>query len=213
MFFFGKGAKVEGKGKLETILLDRLIAHPGNPNRMSAGAFGKLKSHIERTGRYEPLVVRPHSGQEGCFEIINGHHRAGALRQLGRDRADCVVWDVDNDEALVLLATLNRLGGRDDVHRKSELIQQLAGRYDTKRLASMLPDTSRTIERLKDLQKRQPYKPTDEVLLHSLVFFLTGDQKRTVEEAIAKATDDESAGTRSQKCNRAIVKIAKAFLA
>ena len=40
---------------------------------------------------------------------------AEALRRLGRASARCEVWAVDDDEAMLLLATLNRLQGRDDV--------------------------------------------------------------------------------------------------
>ena len=81
---------------IHSIALDKLVGHPGNPNIMSSDKFGKLVRNIERTGRYEPLVVRPHPAKAGFFEIINGHHRSKALAKLGRERADCVVWDVDD---------------------------------------------------------------------------------------------------------------------
>ena len=44
---------------LRWLLLDALDSHPENANRMSADRLEKLKGHIERTGRYEPLIVRP----------------------------------------------------------------------------------------------------------------------------------------------------------
>ena len=44
---------------LQWIPLGVLEPHPENSNRMPAHLMEKLKAHIERTGLYEPLVVRP----------------------------------------------------------------------------------------------------------------------------------------------------------
>ncbi|UCD52735.1 MAG: ParB-like nuclease domain-containing protein [Phycisphaerales bacterium] len=79
------------KSRIRHIPLDKLIPHPDNPNRMSRANFGKLMRHIKRTGCYEPLVVRRHPQQPGCFQIINGHHRCAALKNLGRATAQVVV--------------------------------------------------------------------------------------------------------------------------
>ncbi len=48
---------------IQSIAIDRLIPHPDNPNRMSKANFDKLVRNIERSGRYEPLVVRPLPGK------------------------------------------------------------------------------------------------------------------------------------------------------
>ena len=47
---------------LQWIPLDRLVPHPENSNRMPPRLLEKLKGHIQRTGLYEPLVVRPLGG-------------------------------------------------------------------------------------------------------------------------------------------------------
>ena len=44
---------------LQWIPLTALEPHPENSNRMPPHLLEKLKGHIQRTGRYEPLVVRP----------------------------------------------------------------------------------------------------------------------------------------------------------
>ena len=153
---------------VRTIPLEKLIAHPDNPNRMSKVNFGKLVSNIERSGRYEPLIVRPWpnksktvtaakagvqkdddamdsrlrgndikktspstipppsprlrraGGTGDYFQIINGCHRCRALAKLGKKKAECVVWDVDDEQTDILLATLNRLGGKDELEAKVE---------------------------------------------------------------------------------------------
>ena len=48
--------------------LHRLRAHPANPNRISNAAFNKLVRHIERTGQYEPLVVRIHPKLKNAWQ-------------------------------------------------------------------------------------------------------------------------------------------------
>ncbi|MDI6450139.1 ParB/RepB/Spo0J family partition protein [Anaerobaca lacustris] len=97
--------------KIRKIELSRLWPHPDHANRMSRAAFGKLMRHIKRTGYYEPLVVRPHPHKRGSFQILHGHHRCEALRRLGHETAQAVVWNVDDEQADILLATLNRLAG------------------------------------------------------------------------------------------------------
>ena len=139
-------------GKTESIAISKLIAHPDNPNVMSRAVFGKLVRNIERTGLYEPIVVRPHPKEKGRFQIINGHHRVKALEKLGRKVADCVVWDVDDGQTDVLLATLNRLTGCDELSGKIELLRKLKERFSSAELAKILPNTRRQIEQLTNLK-------------------------------------------------------------
>ncbi len=200
------------KKQIVSICLDRLVCHRGNPNVMSEASFGKLVGHLRRTGNYEPLVVRRHKKRRGYFEIINGHHRAKALGKVGVKEADCVVWDVDDDEVLVLLATLNRLSGHDKLEEKSKLIKSLSRRFSVKELVKRLPESAKSIERLRDLYKTLE-KPgfEGEVFLRPVVFFLNGEQKRVVDEALASAIG-ANVGTRAQKTARAIVEIAETYI-
>ena len=201
--------------QIESVSIDKLIAHPANANRMSSSAFGKLTAHIERTGNYEPVIVRPHPKRAGCFEIINGHHRTGALKKLGRKTCDCIVWDVDDSETMILLATLNRLAGHDVLDKKAELIKSLTERFSTKELAKKLPDTKPAIERLSRLAGiHKPAGPVTfghKAFLNPLVFFLTDEQKQAVDKAIAAEPADEKE-TAAQSRARAITNIAKLYL-
>jgi len=58
---------------IQSIPLSKLVDHPDNPNHMSSSTFAKLVRNIERTGRYEPIVVRPLDRRKKSFQIINGH--------------------------------------------------------------------------------------------------------------------------------------------
>ncbi|MFQ5874957.1 MAG: hypothetical protein ACE5JL_14340, partial [Dehalococcoidia bacterium] len=62
----------KGQMTLQDIPVDLLVAHPENSNFMGVERLKKLRRHIERTSRYEPLTVRPHPHEEGKFQVING---------------------------------------------------------------------------------------------------------------------------------------------
>src|SRR4030095_9435112 len=121
--------------------LDDLRAHPLNSNVMSEDLREKLKAHIRRTGRYPFLVVRPHPEEPGKYQVLDGHHRVEILRSLGHTNAGCDVWEVNDREAKLLLATLNRLQGQDIPIRRAELLHELLGEMSLNDLAGLLPES------------------------------------------------------------------------
>ena len=186
----------------------RLLGHRCNSNLMGKAKFGKLKGHIERTGNYEPIVVREHPERAGCYEIINGHNRVAVLKELGLGEAECVVWDVDDEEVLVLLATLNRLGGRDDVYRRGRLVRRLCRGFGVKDLVRLLPESARAIERLRGLRRsRVKVKEKIKAFLNPVVFFVDDAEKGVLEGAICEAMKKDWKGTSAEKRRRAIVRI------
>ncbi len=141
----------------DCVAIDRLAPHPSNSNVMPRRLRLRLKRHIERTGRYPPIIVRAmddEAGEAGGYQIIDGHHRVQVLRELGYGEVDCVVWALDDDEALLLLATLNRLEGRDDPFKRAALIGSLSQARDMKELADLLPERGAELSGL--LALRQP---------------------------------------------------------
>lgn len=199
------------------IPIDRLLAHPENPNKMAKATFQKLKNHIKQTHRYEPLIVRSHPDIENCFELINGHHRADALRQIGETFADCVIWDVDDDQTRILLATLNRLGGKDELAAKVSLLKNLSEKFSSRELAKLLPDTKTTIEKLKDITKPLDFAAENpKLFLNSLIFFLNDQQLKIVETALEKAIQKPltlcRGSSKSQKMANAITIISENYL-
>lgn len=141
----------KGQLTLQDIPVDLLVAHPENSNFMAAETLKKLRRHIERTGRYEPLTVRPHTWEEGKFQVINGHNRLRVLRALNYQTAHCVVWNLDDDQTRLYLATLNRLSGNDVPERRAALLENLLATFDVGELSSLLPDDRKQIEELKRL--------------------------------------------------------------
>jgi len=186
---------------IQSIALDKLDFHPDNPNRQSKVNFGKLVRNIERTGRYEPLIVRPCPGKADYFQIINGYHRCQALAKLGYKTADCIVWDIDDEETDILLATLNRLGGSDELAKKLKLLERLSKRTEANILARILPQTRSQIERLNsmlnarysmlDACKSEVENRKSKAFANSLVFFVNDKQQEQIEKAMSLV---ESAG-------------------
>jgi ParB-like chromosome segregation protein Spo0J len=193
--------------QIRSIALNKLIAHPDNPNKMSKDKFTKLLRNIKRTGYYEPLIIRPcpkkncnscenrnpDDGRIKCFQIINGHHRWLALKELGYKTADAVVWDIDDKETDLMLATLNRLTGSDILDKKLALLKRLnhtsfGGR--TTELAKFLPQTANQIKRLAKFNIsdcRKVIENRTSQPLNPLVFFLNEKQQTIVKQALSAA--------------------------
>jgi len=197
---------------IQSIPLDRLVAHPDNPNRQSRANFTKLVRNIERTGRYEPLVVRPCPDKADCFQIINGYHRYKALARLGAEVADAIVWDVDDEQTDILLATLNRLGGSDELGKKLALLKRLNRKIESGELAKLLPQTAKQIERLVDLKRPSvPTKPASAFAI-PMVFFLSNSQQQIVERALSLAGQSRNEKTKAARRAAALARIAGHFL-
>jgi ParB-like chromosome segregation protein Spo0J len=199
------------KPKIIRVPLEHLLPHPENPNRMSKANFEKLKLHIKRTGNYEPLIVRAHPEHEYFFQIINGHHRCEALKQIGTKTADCIQWDADDEQVRILLTTLNRLGGKDELSMKIEIIKKLSEKYNAKELAKLLPATKQVIEKLKDIMKPlQNFTADPKAYLQTLIFFLNDEQMQTVQAAISKAMPAN--GTKAEKSAAALTRIVNEWM-
>jgi ParB family transcriptional regulator, chromosome partitioning protein len=97
--------------RLVRVALDHLHPHPANANQMPEERLTKLARNIGRSGRYPPLVARPHPERAEEWQLLDGHQRWEVLRRLGHDQALVYPWPCDDASALLLLATLNRLEG------------------------------------------------------------------------------------------------------
>jgi uncharacterized ParB-like nuclease family protein len=198
---------------IRSIALDKLVAHTASANRQSKLTFGKLIRNIERSGLYEPLVVRPFRGKEGYFEIINGCHRWRALGELGYKTADCVVWEVDDEQTEILLSTLNRLGGTDELGKKQALLKRLKERRESSELGKLLPQTARQIERLVNMERPSSAAKAKAAGFANPVFFFVDDgQQQIIENAISSVGECGNKMTKAGKRAGGLAAIAKYFL-
>lgn len=204
-------------GVLQDIPIDRLVPHPENSNCMSAEVLRKLRGHIERTGKYEPLTVRQHPSTEDKYEVLNGHNRLRVLRAIGHESARCVIRDVDDAQARLYLATLNRLAGTDVPERRAALLESLLGTFDVDELAGLLPEDRSQIEELERLARLEPaelvpasasgeHRPHVPVILD---FVLEEAEAKEVNLALdlIRASDEEKASP-----SQALVRLARFYL-
>ncbi len=218
------------KNQIRLVAIEKLIGNPDSPNRMSKGKFNKLVRNIERTGLYEPLIVRLLKSDRGracpersrreardteAYEIINGHQRWQALRKLGFERVDVIVWDVDDVQADVFLATLNRLGGSDVLDKKLSLLKRLSEKLEAACLAKLLPQSAGQIERLTDMARSdrglEARDTKDDVDMQCVAFFLDEKQKKLIERAMSLAGGNQK--TKAARNAAALTQMAERFLA
>ncbi len=203
----------------QMIPLDHLVPHPLNANSMSEELQEKLKAHIKRTGRYPFLVVRPHPEEPGKYQVLDGHHRVAVLRDLGHSEARCDVWDVDDREAKLLLATLNRLQGQDIPIRRAQLLHELLGEMSMNDLAGLLPETDKQLEDLHSLLEfpaeeiaallEGEAEEQEKVLPRVMSFVVTPEQEQLINDAVEAASDGTPGRDRKA---RGLSNLAKHFM-
>ena len=198
------------------ISLEDLVPHPLNSNVMPDDLRGKLKAHIKRTGRYPYLVVRPYKDQ---YQVLDGHHRVAILKDLGHTEARCDVWDVNDREAKLLLATLNRLEGQDAPIRRAQLIHELLAEMSLDDLGGLLPETDKQLEELHSLlefpaeeiaaQLEAEAEEAEKVLPRVMSFVVSPEQEELIERAVELASDGTAGRDRKA---RGLANLAKQFL-
>jgi ParB/RepB/Spo0J family partition protein len=140
---------------IQIIQLANLHADPRSANRMAPDRLEKLIENIRHTGKTQPLTVRSHPDEKDHYIIVDGHYRKIALEQLEKTEVSCDVWDITEEAAALLLATLNRLRGEDHPHKRAELFQELLVQYDQNRLSQLLPENTSEIDELLLLLKTE----------------------------------------------------------
>jgi ParB-like chromosome segregation protein Spo0J len=212
-------SKAPARMRTLTLAIEHLVPHPLNANVLPEDLREKLAAHIRSTGRYPHLIVRPHPKQEGRFEVLDGHHRLLVLKELGHADARCDVWDVNDREAKLLLATLNRLEGQDLPIRRAQLIHELLGEMNLADLGGLLPETEKQIEELHALLEfpaediaamlDAEAEEAEKVLPRVMAFVVTPDQEEVIEQAVELASDGVAGRDRKA---RGLTNLARRFL-
>lgn len=158
------------------IPLSKLHAHPDNANVMPPRLLRKLIAHLKASGRYPPLIVRPHPDQADDYQILDGHHRAQGLRAIKATTAQCEVWpDVHDEQAAILLLTLNRLRGEDDPMKRAALLARLRQVKPEKDLLAEIPENRAKLRALLRLREPPPAPappPRADDMPEPVIFFL-----------------------------------------
>ena len=107
--------------KIETRQMDpwTIRDHPENPRkrlRKGSKKYQAIERSIDRFGLVEPLVWNKRSTEQGWDEdedgiLVGGHQRLQIIREKGWKKVTVSVVDVNADEELALLVTLNKVEG------------------------------------------------------------------------------------------------------
>lgn len=111
--------------KMETrkISIEELASAAYNPRvDLAAGDpdYEKLKRSIEKFGHVQPIVWNKRTGN-----IVGGNQSLKVLKDLGYTEADCVIVDLGMPEEKALNVALNKISGRWDIGRLSEIMGEL----------------------------------------------------------------------------------------
>ncbi|MCE5250255.1 ParB/RepB/Spo0J family partition protein [bacterium] len=196
----------------EELPLDVLIPNPQNTNRMSRMFAKKLHHNIEQLGLYETITVRPHPSLNDRFEVLNGHERINALRNIGLDSVRCDIWNVDDSRAQLFLAILNKLRGSDVPELRMDLLYKLLEKQPKEDLAAHIPETASYLGKLEKLreevEKEEEEKPREEIAVVILNFYLSSEDHFIV----LKALDDITKRFNLADSSEALVMMATIYL-
>ncbi|MBR5539414.1 MAG: ParB/RepB/Spo0J family partition protein [Clostridia bacterium] len=92
--------------KIEKIKIDTLIPFADHPFKERSGyEQTELVESIRANGTLVPIIVR--SSSAGKYEIISGHRRVSACKELGVDTIPAIVKELSNEEAIITMVDAN----------------------------------------------------------------------------------------------------------
>lgn len=109
--------------QIETIKIDKIKPNKWNPNQMTDSQMNFLMAEMKRLGYVQPILVRPIKNH---YEIIDGWHRWKAAKSVGYKELQCVIVQLNDDEAKLATINMNRIKGTDDAMKLATLLEELS---------------------------------------------------------------------------------------
>lgn len=78
---------------------------PNHPFRVDISEEDEILQSIKEIGITTPILVRPK--ENGKYELISGHRRKKACELLGKNTIPCVIRELSNEEATILMVDSN----------------------------------------------------------------------------------------------------------
>ena len=96
-------AKLE---KIQILPLTKLLPFRNHPFQVrDDDEMDKMVDSIKEYGVMTPAIVRPR--KDGGYEIVAGHRRCHASQRAGVETMPCIVRDMDDDTAIILMVDSN----------------------------------------------------------------------------------------------------------
>ena len=119
-----KEAESIGTEQVKDIPLSELHPFKNHPFKvLDDEEMAKTAESIKEYGVLTPAIVRPRD--EGGYEIVSGHRRCHASEIAGKETLPCIVRDLDDDAATILMVDAN-------MQRESLLPSEKAWAYKMK---------------------------------------------------------------------------------
>lgn len=78
---------------------------PNHPFKVKVSEEDEIVQSIKDVGVTTPILVRPK--ENGRYELISGHRRKMASELLGIDTVPCIIRDLTDDEAIIMMVDSN----------------------------------------------------------------------------------------------------------
>ena len=116
---------MNSKEKIEYMSVNNLVPFKDHPFKMRDGEEKEqLLASIKEQGTIEPLIVR-HSSTAGKYEIVSGHRRLEACKELNIQSLPVIVRDLSDEQAVSMMVDAN-------LHRETILPSERAFAYKMK---------------------------------------------------------------------------------
>lgn len=96
----------EKREKVLDIPLSEISDFPGHPFKVKADeAMLEMADSVKQYGVLVPGLVRPNA--DGGYEMVAGHRRKKASELAGRETMPCIVRELDDDQATIIMVDSN----------------------------------------------------------------------------------------------------------
>ena len=103
---FSKNNESQIKEGFEELNLDNLVPFKNQPFKVySNDEMKELKESIKRIGLQNPIIVRRLENNQ--YEILAGHNRVKAFKELGKEKIPAIIQNVDDDTAQMIMIDTN----------------------------------------------------------------------------------------------------------
>ncbi len=205
--------------EIRHLALGQLVKAPFNPNRMDAPMRKRLDESYDRFGMVQNLVARQISKDK--YEVLSGNQRLALLAERSITEAPCVIVDVNDAQARLLMQALNRVQGDDDIGLKAELIREVLQTIDQETVLSLLPESAESLAALSSLgevdmaEHLQAWDKAQAARLSHMTFQLSREQVDLVDEVMETAmagVSDDVERTNPNKRGNALYHLCRAYM-
>ncbi|KIL42371.1 plasmid stablization protein ParB [Gordoniibacillus kamchatkensis] len=168
----------EKREKVLDIPLSEVSDFPGHPFKVKADeAMLEMADSVKQYGVLVPGLVRPKA--DGGYEMVAGHRRKKASELAGRETMPCIVRELDDDQATIIMVDSNlqreniapsekafaykmkleamkRQAGRPSKENSTQVGQDLRGKYSVEILADQTGESRNQIQRYIRLTELTP---------------------------------------------------------